>query len=472
MKVKSNDFVQLSQIAVLDDDLQTAVYNATSKAFANRAASMAEISPAHGEAIRQQSAAIKRFNLNNLPEMLEQAEANLQANGIHVLWAEDAAEACELVLNIAQEHQVKQVTKSKSMLTEEIALNAALEKNGIETIETDLGEYIAQLNEQPPSHIIAPVIHMSKESIGDVFERTINMPPTDNAVEMAHFAGAQLRTSFLTSDMGISGGNFVIAETGTLCLVTNEGNGRMVTSMPNVHVALVGIEKLIPTMEDYATLNQILPRSTTGQKLSVYASMINGPRREHETDGPQHVYVIFVDNGRSRIYATKYAEALACIRCGACLNACPVYRTAGGHSYGWVYSGPIGAVITPLITGLENASPLPYASSLCGVCKQVCPVNIDLPRMLLDLRHDLVEAGHSETLWNWGMKAWEFGMTSPTRYQFGGNVASVVTNQFQPEKLPGLLNGWTKHRSSPKFAKKSFRQQWRERKKGEQNDAK
>jgi L-lactate dehydrogenase complex protein LldF len=266
--------------------------------------------------------------------------------------------------------------------------------------------------------------------------------------------------------MGVSGGNFILAETGSVCLVSNEGNIRLVTSLPRVHVALVGIEKIVPTVADYALLTQVLPRSATGQAMTVYTHMVNGPRQPGETDGPEHVYVILVDNGRSQIYNSTYAEALACIRCGACLNGCPVYQATGGHPYGWVYPGPIGAVVTPLLTGLENASPLPHASTLCGMCKEVCPVDIDIPRMLLDLRHELVQRGLGDTVWNVAMKAWAFGNRSPRRFVFGGKVAAKAINLLKPKKLPGPLGGWTKHRATPKFAPKSFHQLWQERQGG------
>ena len=276
------------------------------------------------------------------------------------------------------------------------------------------------------------------------------------------FARKMLREDFVSADMGISGANFLIAETGSIGLVMNEGNGRMCTSMPRVHIALVGIEKLVDTVEDYATLTQVLPSSSTGQRLTVYTNIINGPRRDHEQDGPERAYVILVDNGRSEIYDTQYAEALACIRCGACQNACPVYRSTGGHAYGWVYGGPIGAVLTPLLVGLENATPLPHASSLCGSCKQVCPVDIDLPRMLLDLRWELVQKGESKTGWDMAMKMWAIGMTSPARYQLGGSAA-WLGQQVMGEYMPGPLGNWTKHRDFPDFARKSFRQLWKER---------
>lgn len=462
MQVQSNDFIALSDIALHNPDLQEAVSSGTRTAYKKRQVAMFEHSKQHGEIMRQQAAEAKRRALRKLPDLLETAENNLTKNGFKVEWAVDASEANKLVLQIAKRHGVEIVTKSKSMLSEELGVNHAMEEAGLHVVETDLGEYIIQLNDEPPSHIVAPVIHKTKAEIRDIFIRELDMPPTDDAGEMVAFAREMLREDFLRADMGVSGGNFVIAETGSLGLVMNEGNGRMCTSMPKVHIALVGIEKLVENVEDYALLTQILTRSGTGQNLTVYTNVINGPSRENEVDGPEHVYIIFVDNGRSDVYTTDYAEALACIRCGACQNACPVYRSTGGHAYGWVYGGPIGAVLTPLYVGLENASPLPHASSLCGSCKEVCPVDIDLPRMLLDLRWDLVQAGESKMGWNMGMKMWAVGMTSPTRFNLGGTAARV--GQFvMGDYMPGVLGNWTKHRNFPEFAPKSFHQLWKER---------
>ena len=462
MQNKSNQFIPAAEIAINDTNLHTAVSFATGSAFNKRQAAMYAYGNVHGEALRQQAAAVKRRTLQNLPDLLEQAEANMQANGITVLWAADAEEANQHVLSITRKHQTKLIAKAKSMLSEEIGLNHALEAADLEVIETDLGEYIVQLSGDTPSHIIAPIIHKSKDSVRDTLMDKADMPATDDAAEMTHFARGILREKFLQADMGITGGNFIIAETGTIGLVMNEGNGRMVTSLPKVHVALIGIEKIAATVEDYATLTQLLPRSGTGQTLTVYTNMINGPRKPDEVDGPDFVYVILVDNGRSRIYASDYAEALACLRCGACLNACPVYHATGGHAYGWVYSGPIGAVITPLLTGLENATPLPYASSLCGMCKQVCPVDIDLPRMLLDLRHDLVEQGLTDRIWNWGMRGWALTMKSTKLYGAGLKLAAWGTPKMPGNSLPGPLSGWTDSRTMPEFSPKSFRQLWQE----------
>jgi L-lactate dehydrogenase complex protein LldF len=466
MKVESNNFIAAASIGIADADMQAAVQFATDNASGKRLKTLFAHSVEHGEAMRMQAAAAKRRALRDLPELLEQAEANMIENGITVLWAENAEEANGYILEIAQRHDVKNVVKGKSMVSEETALNHFLQEHGLSVVESDLGEFIAQLNDEPPSHIVMPVLHKTKASVRDLFVEKLNMPFTDDAEEMTAFARIRLRDVFLNADMGITGGNFVIAETGTLGLVTNEGNGRMSSSKPRVHVALTGIEKIVPTLEDYATLTQILPRSATGQPITVYTHMINGPRRLDEPDGPDHVYVILMDNGRSKIFQTDYAEVLACIRCGACQNSCPVYNSTGGHAYGWVYAGPIGAVLTPLLTGLENAKPLPNASSLCGRCKQVCPVDIDLPRMLLDLRHDLVEQGKTEIVWNVAMKAWAIGNRSPRLFEMGGRVSRMGTRSpLMPKSLPGPLGGWTKYRDFPEFAPKSFRQMWRERQK-------
>ncbi len=461
--VESNNFIALADVALHNEDLQHAVGEGTRAAYYKRLDTMFATSSEHGELMRQQAAEAKRRALRDLPDLLEKAERNLKKNGFQVEWALDADQANQLLLDIARRHGVESVTKSKSMLSEELGTNHALEAAGLRVVETDLGEYIIQLANETPSHIVGPVMHKTKAEIRDVFVQELGMEPTDDAEEMVAFARRMLREDFLNADMGVSGGNFLIAETGSIGLVMNEGNGRMCTSLPRVHVALVGIEKLVDTVEDYATLTQVLPSSSTGQKLTVYTNIINGPRRDDEDEGPEHAYVILVDNGRSDIYATKYAEALACIRCGACQNACPVYRTMGGHAYGWVYGGPIGAVLTPLFVGLENAKPLPHASSLCGSCKQVCPVDIDLPRMLLDLRWDLVQAGESQVGWDMAMKMWAIGMTSPTRFNLGG-AAARTGQHIMGEYMPGVLGNWTKHRDFPDFAPKPFRKLWAARK--------
>ncbi len=457
---KQSQFIALAAIAVNDSEMQSAVQAVTSASVSKRQQAMSEYGAEHGEALRQQAAGIKRRVLQNLPDLLEQAEANLIENGAQVLWAEDAAEANRHVLEFARQNGVSLVTKSKSMLTEEIELNQALENAGIRVVETDLGEYILQLNNETPSHIVAPVIHKSKESIRQIFRRELQMPDYDDAPRMARYARGKLREDFLGADMGVTGGNFIIAETGAVCLVTNEGNARMVHSMPRIHVALVGIEKIVATLADYAALTQILPRSATGQKMAVYTHLLRAPRQPNEPDGAEQMVVIFVDNGRSKIYDSAYAEALACLRCGACLNICPVYQVTGGHAYNSIYPGPIGSVITPLLQGLEQGSQLPFASSLCGACKEACPVDIDLPRLLLSLRADMVERGVEGKKMGVGMKAWAAGMRSDTLYQLGGAFGRQFGGAMEK-----LAAGWSEHRDFPQFAGKSFRQQFAEREK-------
>ncbi len=468
MENKANQFINAADVALKDPDLQKAVAYGTRLGFNKRIAAMYEYGEEHGEALREQAAQIKGRALANLPNLLEEVEKNLLANGFKVLWAKDADEANELILEIAKKHESKLAVKSKSMATEEIGVNENLEAAGIEVLETDLGEFIVQLAEERPSHIVVPIVHKTKESIQKTLEEKTEMPSTENPVEMARFARAYMREKFLQADLGISGGNFVIAETGSIGLVMNEGNGRFVTSLPKVHIALVGIEKIVATLEEYATLTQVLPRSATGQTLTVYTNLINGPKRPHEEDGAEEIYLIFLDNGRSEIYQSNYADSLACIRCGACLNACPVYDVTGGHAYGWVYPGPIGSVITPLLKGLENAKMLPYACSLCGLCKDVCPVDIDLPHFLLDLRKDVVSTQKGNLFWDLGISGWSWVMRHPKLYRFAGKVAARVLSLLPLKKLPAPFNAWTDHHALPAFAEKSFTELWAEHQ-GEKN---
>lgn len=470
MELKANQFKQSAVIALEDIQLQTALERGTSNADGRRRTVMGELP--HSQALRQQGRAARLRALHNLPELLEQMEANVTANGGHVLWATDADEANKHILDICAKHNLKRGVKSKSMATEEINLLHVLGKHGIEMIETDLGEFIVQLDQDYPSHIVMPVMHMTKERIRDLFMEKLAMQHTNDAAEMTKFIRGRLRQEYLRADFGMSGGNFMIAETGTVVITTNEGNGRLSTGIPRVHIAVVGIEKIIPTWEDFATLIQLLPRSATGQRITVYVNGFSGPAREGEPDGPEHFYLILLDNGRSDIYASEYAEALACIRCGACLNACPVYQNVGGHTYGWVYPGPIGAIVTPLLRGKENAAPLPFASSLCGACKAACPVDINIPDMLLHLRHDLEHV--QEPIWKLGMKAYSFGFQHPLLYEFGGRVANVgswivagisgaQSGEDHPvHTLPYPLGGWTQQRDFPQFANESFHDWWRE----------
>jgi len=454
--------------ALADDKLHTALERATTRLSGKRALSVAAIDLGP---LRDEARAIREHAIRRLPELLEQLEHNLIANGCQVHWAATAAEATDIVSAIAQQHGVRRAVKSKSMTTEEIRLNQALEGDGIEVVETDLGEYIIQLAGEPPSHITAPVVHKRAEDISELFQRELGMPPTTDPGEMCAAARRQLRGEFLAAELGISGCNFAVAETGTVCIVTNEGNGRMVTSLPQVYVAVMGIEKVVPRVEDAILLWQAVARSATGQDVTVYFSMSSGPRRRGHADGPEEMHVILLDNGRSRILERGYADALLCVRCGACLNACPVYREIGGHAYGdSAYSGPIGAVVTPLLADRPaTARELPFASSLCGVCRDVCPVKIDLPRLLLDLRHDMIRLGTSTRSEKTAIRVYTGAAERPLRYQRLSRIARWFM-QLMPRngdgdvsKLPPPLSSWTRSRVFPRLAVPSFRELWRAR---------
>ncbi len=453
--------------ALHDAQLQTALDRGTTRGVNHRLAAMSATTDA--AALRHQARLARERALNQLPALLEQLERNVLANGGHVLWARDGDELNRLVLELCQKHAVRRVVKGKSMVTEESELNHALAQAGIEVVESDLGEYIIQLAGERPSHIIAPMLHKTKEATAELLHRKLGMPLTDRPEEMVRFVRGVMRTKYLEADMGISGVNFAIAETGTIATVENEGNNRLSTSAPRVHVAVMGIEKVIATWEDYAILVQLLARSATGQQLSVYNNLMTGPRRPDEPDGPDHFYLIILDNGRGRIYQTEYAESLACIRCGACLNACPVYQNIGGHAYGWVYPGPIGSIITPLLRGLTQAPSLPFASSLCGACQSACPVEIAIPDMLLKLRRDLVQsAGNASLGWRLAMLLWRLGMTSPLLYRLGAALAGALTRLLAGRsgtirQLPPPLNGWTYSRDFPAFSKGTFRERYRRR---------
>jgi L-lactate dehydrogenase complex protein LldF len=421
---------------------------------------------ADADAIRDHARKAKFDALRDLPAQLETFEARLQANGVQVHWAETAADANRIVVEIARQHGVRLVAKGKSMVSEETHLNPALEAAGLEVVETDLGEYIVQLADDRPSHIVAPIIHMSRGDVGRVMHQRLQTPLTDDPATLGRYARERLRDVFLRADMGITGANFGVVETGTICLVTNEGNGRMVTTLPRVHVAMMGIEKVIPTLADLDRFLKILPRSATGQTLSVYTTMINGPRRTGDDCGPETVHVVLLDNGRARVLASDNAEILGCIRCGACMNVCPVYASIGGHAYGDTYPGPVGAVMTPALRGVDRWGDLAGASSLCGACRDVCPVRLDIPRMLLNLR----AAAAPTQAPGWlraGMRAFGWMVRRPLAYAWLTRIARATLRR-QAEggwirRAPGPAAAWTASRDLRSPARETFVAQWRAR---------
>jgi L-lactate dehydrogenase complex protein LldF len=458
-------FAERATQALGDTRLRGALDRATDQLGTRRAAAFHSLD--HADLVRDAARDAKMRALRTLAAHLEQFESRLIANGAHVHWAETPEDANRLVVEIAARTGVKRIVKSKSMVTEETHLNDALERAGLTVVETDLGEYIVQLGNDRPSHIIAPIIHLTRQDVGQLMHRRLNVPYTDDAKALAGLARIRLREEFLTADMGLSGANFGVAETGTICLVTNEGNGRMVTTLPRVHVAVMGIEKLVPTLADLDLCLKVLARSGTGQKLTAYTTMVTGPRRAGETDGPEELHVILLDNGRSRIRAGDTAEILGCIRCGACLNACPVYRNIGGHAYGDTYPGPVGAVVTPGIRGLGPWSELPSASTLCGACREVCPVRLDIPRMLLALRRDAVVRDPAARPWRWAMRAFAWAAVRPAIYRRGarfvrGRLRARAADGWVRE-APGPAARWTMSRDLKAPAVETFQDRWRAR---------
>ncbi len=461
------DFKTRVKQAVADPRLAETVTRATINLTLKRDQRYAEL---QGQQLRDETRQMKTYVLRHLPQLLEQFEHNVQLNGGQVHWAQDAAEANRIVGQLATQKDVRKVVKSKSMATEEIHLNRHLEAMGLECVETDLGEYIIQLAAEMPSHIVAPVLHKNVDDISRLFAEKLDMPRTLDPQALCAKARSVLRREFLAADMGISGCNFAIADTGTVCIVTNEGNGRLVSTLPRIHVVVMGIEKLVPTVQDAFLQYQALARSATGQKVTVYLSMTNGPRRSDDVDGPEEFHVVLLDNGRARMLAEGYGEALMCIRCGACLNACPVYKQISGHGYGNTYSGPIGAVIAPLLAqDISEIKELPYASTLCGACRDACPVQIDLPGLLLSLRHDLVEKKAMPRLEKAGLQHYANVMQHAGTYTRMGSLAGSGSRVLARvsggvlRTLPPPLHHWTKSRDMPPFARRSFRQQWRRR---------
>ncbi|MBI4023807.1 MAG: iron-sulfur cluster-binding protein [Verrucomicrobia bacterium] len=406
--------------------------------------------------------------VNDLAFHLEEFDLRATARGMTVHWAENAAEAREIILGLCKRHGVRKVVKSKSMVTEEIHLNDFLEENGVIPVESDLGEYIVQLRHEHPYHIVTPVMHLTKEDIDLTFHEKLGTPTGSTAEDLTLTARRVLRNEYLTADMGITGANFIIAETGMVCLTENEGNARLSSSMPRVHLAICGIEKVLPRLDDLALFLPMLAVSGTGQQLTCYNTMIGGPRQTTEVDGPDEVHVILLDNGRTELLAdAEQREALHCIRCGACLNACPVFKNIGGHAYGTTYQGPIGSVITPHLRGLEEWKHLSYASSLCGGCAEVCPVHIELHHHLLRNRRNAVQTNGSGWLEQISFQLWSFAMRNTTIYRVCALLSRFGQGISRRLGIEGTaldpLQRWSKTRALPEIPARSFHDWWHER---------
>lgn len=404
------------------------------------------------EQIRDQAHQIKMETLDQLDLWLDRLEASVRANGGKVYRAETAHDACQYVLDLAKARGVRSVVKSKSMATEEIELNEWFHHAGIEVLETDLGEFIIQMAREKPSHIIVPAIHKSKQDVARLFNQLFGSDENLSPAELTAVARQKLRSKFLTADMGITGANFAIAETGTLVIVENEGNIRLTTTIPRVHVAVMGLEKVIRSWADLQVLLPLLPASATGQKITSYVSFLNGPRRSGETDGPEEFHLVLLDSGRRKVHADReLREALACVRCGACLNACPVYSHIGGHAYGWVYPGPIGAIIGPALRGLDVAGELPFASSLCGACLDACPVKIDIPKLLIRLRNDVNQT--RPPFERWAFRMWGTVARYPQIYRLVASWLRGRVRYFMPaveNPRKSFVEQWNESRNSKK----------------------
>ncbi|AJY76139.1 LutB/LldF family L-lactate oxidation iron-sulfur protein [Paenibacillus beijingensis] len=465
MNLQAADFKARAKEALNDTQLQRAVPFVQDRLRSGRVQAAEALG--NVEEWRELLSEIRMDTIDNLDSYLEQLAGNVRANGGHVHFASKAADAVSIVSRIAEENGARKIVKAKSMITEEIHLNKHLEEQGLSVIETDLGEYILQLAGEKPSHIISPALHKRRGEIAELFSQAAGRKLSEDTSELCAFAREHLREAFMEADIGITGCNFAVAESGTVVLVSNEGNARLTTSLPKIHIAIMGMERIVPTWNELDLALTMLTRSATGQKISVYVTGISGPRQAGDLDGPEQFHLIIVDNGRSDILATAYKEVLKCIRCGACMNVCPIYRHVGGHAYGSVYSGPIGAVLDPLLEGYETAKELPYASSLCGACTEVCPVKIPLHDLLIEHRKDEVEQGYTPQMEKMSFGAFGFMASHPAVYSKAAKIASAGTTLWAKDGYisggPGLLAGWTAGRDLPQPAKQSFRDWWKEK---------
>lgn len=470
MKISTTNFNERVNQGIQDSFMRGAVVGAQERMGTRRLDATIELG--NWEEWRKHGEEIRKHVLDHLDYYLEQLSENVAKRGGHVFFAQTAEQANEYIRGVIKEKNAKKVVKAKSMVTEEIHLNQCLEDAGCEVIETDLGEYILQVDDHdPPSHIVVPALHKNKEQIRDVFSEKLGYNKTEKPEELAWHAREMLRQEYLTADVGITGCNFAVAETGSISLVTNEGNADLVTSLPKTQITVMGMERLVPTFEEMEVLVSLLTRSAVGQKLTSYITVLTGPREEQDVDGPEDFHLVIVDNGRSNILGGEFQSILQCIRCAACINVCPVYRHVGGHSYGSIYSGPIGAVLSPLLGGYEDYKELPYASTLCGACTEVCPVKIPLHELLHKHRQTIVEkegkAPISEKL---AMKAFGLGAASPSLYNLGSKFAPTAMLPFTSgdkiSKGVGPLKAWTEIREFPAPNKERFRDWFKNRGKG------
>ncbi|GER71816.1 lactate utilization protein B [Weizmannia acidilactici] len=471
LSISDQKFKSRVEEGIRDDFMRGAVRSAQERLQTNRLAAANELG--NWEEWRSLGEEIRQHVLNHLDYYLYQLSENVSKRGGHVFFAQTADEASQYIKEVVQKKSAKKVIKSKSMVTEEIGLNEYLQEAGCTVVESDLGEYILQVGQDHPSHIVAPALHKNKEQIRDVFRDRLGYTGTEKPEELAQFAREVLRKEFLSAEVGITGCNFAIAESGSVGLVTNEGNADMVTTLPKTQIAVMGMERLVPTFEEFEVLVSLLTRSAVGQRLTSYITTITGPKEEGDVDGPEEFHLVIVDNGRSDILGTEFQPVLQCIRCAACINVCPVYRNIGGHSYGSIYPGPIGAVLSPLLGGYDNYKELPYASSLCGACTEVCPVKIPLHELLIKHRQVIAEKEkRSPVAERLLMKAFGIGASKPGLYGMGAKVASKVVRPLLKDdtihKGPGPMKPWTDVRDFPAPNKETFRDWFEKRKKENQ----
>ncbi|MGM0561463.1 MAG: LutB/LldF family L-lactate oxidation iron-sulfur protein [Pseudomonadota bacterium] len=478
MESTSRNFKDNVRHALADDQLQRAMSNVKRNFIDKRLAAVEKLP--EFEELREAARAVKDHALAHLDHYLERYEARVREDGGQVHWCATAEEARTAILEICQRQGARSVTKGKSMVAEEIGLNDFLEERNIVPVETDLGEYIIQLRHEAPSHIIAPAVHLNKEQVADDFRREHKDLPGDRDLsqpgQLVEEARGMLRQRYLDADVGITGANLLIAETGSSVIVTNEGNGDLTQSLPRVHIVIASIEKVVPTLEDASTILRLLARSATGQEFSSYTTFSTGPRRAEDADGPDEYHVILLDNGRSAMLGSEFEEMLRCIKCGACMNHCPVYHAIGGHAYGWVYPGPMGAVLTPALTGVEQAGHLPNASSFCGRCEAVCPMKIPLPKMMRHWREQEYERHLTPAAARRGLSLWAYFARRPALYHAATRLAMPLLGLLGRRRgrfarLP-LASGWTDHRDLPAPEGATFQQLWaRQRRSGKTTEA-